>query len=155
MHLFCASKVVLQVALLRSSCGTNLRRNGFSSPLCICQLLTSASTAACNMCYVYSLPGLCTQMCPRSTHIVQFSCSCVPARVCNTPAGLCDAHVHVTATTANLAGLYSLPESLVTARAADILEGMISRGFTTVRDAGAQQRRVCRCKQTVSTVWRA
>eukprot|EP00878_Enallax_costatus_P029472 GHUV01031959.1.p1 GENE.GHUV01031959.1~~GHUV01031959.1.p1 ORF type:complete len:291 (+),score=45.05 GHUV01031959.1:548-1420(+) len=50
--------------------------------------------------------------------------------------GLCDAHVHVTATTANLAGLYSLPESLVTARAADILEGMISRGFTTVRDAG-------------------
>jgi hypothetical protein len=44
--------------------------------------------------------------------------------------------VHVTATTANLAGLYSLPESLVTARAADILEGMISRGFTTVRDAG-------------------
>jgi imidazolonepropionase-like amidohydrolase len=53
-------------------------------------------------------------------------------------AGLCDAHVHVTATTANLAGLYSLPESLVTARAADILEGMISRGFTTVRDAGGQ-----------------
>ncbi|WIA11160.1 hypothetical protein OEZ85_011297 [Tetradesmus obliquus] len=50
--------------------------------------------------------------------------------------GLCDAHVHVTATTANLAGLYSLPESLVTARAADILEGMLSRGFTTVRDAG-------------------
>lgn len=51
-------------------------------------------------------------------------------------SGLCDAHVHVTATTANLAGLYSLPESLITARAADILEGMISRGFTTVRDAG-------------------
>lgn len=51
--------------------------------------------------------------------------------------GLCDAHVHVTATTANLAGLYSLPESLVTARAVDILEGIISRGFTTVRDAGA------------------
>eukprot|EP00882_Tetradesmus_deserticola_P033796 GHRQ01038631.1.p1 GENE.GHRQ01038631.1~~GHRQ01038631.1.p1 ORF type:complete len:218 (+),score=31.23 GHRQ01038631.1:339-992(+) len=54
--------------------------------------------------------------------------------------GLCDAHVHVTATTANLAGLYSLPESLVTARAADILESMISRGYTTVRDAGEQRR---------------
>jgi imidazolonepropionase-like amidohydrolase len=54
-------------------------------------------------------------------------------------AGLCDAHVHVTATTANLAGLYSLPESLVTARAADILEGMIARGFTTVRDAGERE----------------
>lgn len=50
--------------------------------------------------------------------------------------GLCDAHVHVTATTANLAGLYSLSESLVTARATDILEGMLQRGFTTVRDAG-------------------
>lgn len=30
----------------------------------------------------------------------------------------------------------SLSESLVTARATDILEGMLQRGFTTVRDAG-------------------
>jgi hypothetical protein len=30
----------------------------------------------------------------------------------------------------------SLSESLVTARATDILEGMILRGFTTVRDCG-------------------
>ncbi|KAF8068175.1 hypothetical protein HT031_001861 [Scenedesmus sp. PABB004] len=51
-------------------------------------------------------------------------------------AGLCDAHVHVTATTADLAGLYGLSESLVTARSVDILEGMLRRGFTTVRDAG-------------------
>jgi hypothetical protein len=50
--------------------------------------------------------------------------------------GLCDAHVHCTAVTANLPGLLSLPESLVTARSSDILEGMLSRGFTTIRDAG-------------------
>ena len=41
------------------------------------------------------------------------------------PQGLCDAHVHVTACTANLPGLLSLPESLVTARAARVLEGML------------------------------
>lgn len=51
-------------------------------------------------------------------------------------AGLLDAHVHCTACTANLPGLLSLPESLVTARATKILEGMLLRGFTTVRDAG-------------------
>lgn len=39
--------------------------------------------------------------------------------------GLCDAHVHVTACSANLPGLLSLPESLVTARAARVLEGML------------------------------
>ncbi|KAL4423484.1 hypothetical protein ABPG77_003617 [Micractinium sp. CCAP 211/92] len=50
--------------------------------------------------------------------------------------GLLDAHVHCTACTANLPGLMSLPESLVAARAARILEGMLLRGFTTVRDAG-------------------
>jgi predicted amidohydrolase YtcJ len=42
---------------------------------------------------------------------------CTVHMVC---AGLMDAHVHVTATTANLSGLMSLPESLVTAKAADI-----------------------------------
>ena len=50
--------------------------------------------------------------------------------------GLCDAHVHCTAVTANLGALQSLPESYVTARAAEILGGMLGRGFTTVRDAG-------------------
>lgn len=67
-----------------------------------------------------------------------------PAAMCSSPfpallllcAGLCDAHVHCTAVTANLPGLLSLPESLVTAKAVDILEGMLSRGFTTIRDAG-------------------
>lgn len=50
--------------------------------------------------------------------------------------GLCDAHVHVTACTANLPGLLSLPESLIAIRAEKVLEGMLLRGFTTVRDAG-------------------
>lgn len=50
--------------------------------------------------------------------------------------GLCDAHVHVTACTANLPALLSLPESLVAIRAEKVLEGMLLRGFTTVRDAG-------------------
>lgn len=50
--------------------------------------------------------------------------------------GLCDAHVHCTAVTADLAGLQSLPESLVTVGAGEILGGMLLRGFTTVRDAG-------------------
>ena len=50
--------------------------------------------------------------------------------------GLCDAHVHCTAVSANLSSLLSLPESYVAAKAATILEGMLCRGFTTVRDAG-------------------
>lgn len=50
--------------------------------------------------------------------------------------GLCDAHVHCTAVTADLAGLRSMPESLVTAGAAEVLGGMLLRGFTTVRDCG-------------------
>ncbi len=50
--------------------------------------------------------------------------------------GLCDAHVHVTAVTANFAELRHLPPSYVTARAAGILHDMLLRGFTTVRDAG-------------------
>ncbi|KAI8465274.1 MAG: hypothetical protein J3K34DRAFT_525499 [Monoraphidium minutum] len=50
--------------------------------------------------------------------------------------GLCDAHVHCTAVTADLARLMSYPESLVTAGAAEVLGDMLLRGFTTVRDAG-------------------
>ena len=52
--------------------------------------------------------------------------------------GLTDAHVHVTAATADLGALEEWPPSYVTARAAGILRGMLDRGFTTVRDvAGA------------------
>ena len=52
--------------------------------------------------------------------------------------GLIDAHVHVTAATADLEALEGWSPSYVTARAAGILRGMLDRGFTTVRDvAGA------------------
>ncbi len=50
--------------------------------------------------------------------------------------GLIDAHVHVTAVTADLARLAEWPPAYVTARAARVLEGMLRRGFTTVRDVG-------------------
>ena len=50
--------------------------------------------------------------------------------------GLCDAHVHVTAVTANFAELRHMAPSYVAARAAGILRDMLMRGFTTVRDAG-------------------
>jgi imidazolonepropionase-like amidohydrolase len=52
--------------------------------------------------------------------------------------GLIDAHVHVTAATADLAALEGWSPSYVAARAAGILRGMLDRGFTCVRDvAGA------------------
>lgn len=50
--------------------------------------------------------------------------------------GLIDAHVHVTAVTADLAALAEWSPAYVTARAAAVLAGMLHRGFTTVRDAG-------------------
>ena len=50
--------------------------------------------------------------------------------------GLCDAHVHVTAATFDFAELARWSPFYVGARAADILDGMLMRGFTTVRDAG-------------------
>jgi len=50
--------------------------------------------------------------------------------------GLIDAHVHVKAWTADLAAVPRQPASYTTVRAGRILAGMLSRGFTTVRDAG-------------------
>src|SRR5947208_3079181 len=50
--------------------------------------------------------------------------------------GLIDAHVHVTAVTADLGRLAEWSPAYVTARAARVLEGMLRRGFTTVRDVG-------------------
>ncbi|MGA8380413.1 MAG: amidohydrolase family protein [Stellaceae bacterium] len=50
--------------------------------------------------------------------------------------GLIDAHVHVVAVDQALARLGERPASLVTLQAARVLEGMLQRGFTTVRDAG-------------------
>jgi imidazolonepropionase-like amidohydrolase len=52
--------------------------------------------------------------------------------------GLVDCHVHVTAALTNLGQNAMLPDSYVAYRAADIMHGMLMRGFTTVRDvAGA------------------
>jgi imidazolonepropionase-like amidohydrolase len=50
--------------------------------------------------------------------------------------GLIDAHVHVTAVTADLAALVEWSPAYVTARVAHVLAGMLQRGFTTVRDVG-------------------
>lgn len=50
--------------------------------------------------------------------------------------GLCDMHVHVTAATADLSAIRHWSPAYVTAHAANILEGMLMRGFTTVRDGG-------------------
>lgn len=50
--------------------------------------------------------------------------------------GLIDCHVHVTAFTANFAELVRTPPSYVATKAAGIMNGMLRRGFTTVRDVG-------------------
>jgi imidazolonepropionase-like amidohydrolase len=50
--------------------------------------------------------------------------------------GLIDCHVHVVASLVDLGRNALLPDSLVAARAARIMHGMLMRGFTTVRDVG-------------------
>ncbi|HYD08038.1 MAG TPA: amidohydrolase family protein [Reyranella sp.] len=50
--------------------------------------------------------------------------------------GLIDCHVHVFLTEVNIRHLESVPLTLLTAKAADLMRGMIDRGFTTVRDTG-------------------
>jgi imidazolonepropionase-like amidohydrolase len=50
--------------------------------------------------------------------------------------GLIDAHVHVLAVEVAIPRIAEQPLTLVTLRAARLLEGMLQRGFTTVRDAG-------------------
>ncbi len=49
--------------------------------------------------------------------------------------GLIDAHVHVSATSHDLAGLALQPASLTTAESQGLMARMLRRGFTTVRDA--------------------
>jgi len=49
--------------------------------------------------------------------------------------GLIDAHVHVTAVGHDVLRLALTPPSLITAQSKDILQGMLNRGFTSVRDA--------------------
>jgi imidazolonepropionase-like amidohydrolase len=50
--------------------------------------------------------------------------------------GLIDAHVHALAVDPALARLSERPATLLTLQAAKLLEAMLQRGFTTVRDAG-------------------
>ncbi len=54
--------------------------------------------------------------------------------------GLIDCHVHVIATSANLGLNAELPDSLVALRAARLMNDMLMRGFTTVRDLGGANR---------------
>ncbi|MFM7704762.1 MAG: amidohydrolase family protein [Rubrivivax sp.] len=49
--------------------------------------------------------------------------------------GLVDAHVHVTAVTHDLGAQAMQPVSLVAAHSGAVMQGMLMRGFTTVRDA--------------------
>lgn len=49
--------------------------------------------------------------------------------------GLIDAHVHVTAVRSDVSRMVTMQPSLITAMAKPILERMLLRGFTTVRDA--------------------
>jgi imidazolonepropionase-like amidohydrolase len=50
--------------------------------------------------------------------------------------GLIDCHVHVFLVEVNIRFLENMPLTLLTARAADLMKGMLNRGFTTVRDTG-------------------
>ena len=50
--------------------------------------------------------------------------------------GLIDCHVHVCLSEVNIRNLEHIPLTLMTARAAQSMRGMIDRGFTTVRDTG-------------------
>ena len=49
--------------------------------------------------------------------------------------GLIDAHVHVMAVTHDILRLSATPPSLITAESKGVMEGMLQRGFTSVRDA--------------------
>ncbi len=50
--------------------------------------------------------------------------------------GLIDAHVHAALVTNDISKIAYLPKSYIAVKAARFLEGMLLRGFTTVRDAG-------------------
>jgi imidazolonepropionase-like amidohydrolase len=56
--------------------------------------------------------------------------------------GLIDAHVHAILTTLDLGALAQRPATRLGIEAKDVLEGMLRRGFTTVRDAGGLDRGV-------------
>lgn len=50
--------------------------------------------------------------------------------------GLIDSHVHIFLSEVNIRFLEAVPLTLMTARAVELMRGMLDRGFTTVRDTG-------------------
>src|SRR5258708_14693355 len=54
--------------------------------------------------------------------------------------GLIDSHVHVFLTEVNIRNLEHVPLTLLTAKSAELLRGMIDRGFTTEPDPVAPDR---------------
>jgi imidazolonepropionase-like amidohydrolase len=50
--------------------------------------------------------------------------------------GLIDSHVHVVLSDVVIRNMESVPLTLMTARAASLMKGMLDRGFTSVRDTG-------------------
>jgi imidazolonepropionase-like amidohydrolase len=58
--------------------------------------------------------------------------------------GFIDCHVHVVAASFNLAQVAQWPNVLAAYRAMPILQGMLMRGFTTVRDAGGADAAIAR-----------
>ena len=62
--------------------------------------------------------------------------------------GLIDAHVHVVAAMADLAANAAQPSSLAALRAGRIMEAMLRRGFTTVRDVGGADRGLAEAQAT-------
>ena len=54
--------------------------------------------------------------------------------------GVIDCHVHTIATTANLGENAAMPSSLIAAKSARLMDQMLMRGFTTVRDLGGADR---------------
>lgn len=62
--------------------------------------------------------------------------------------GMIDCHVHVIASDMNLGRNALMPNVLVAFRAIPILQGMIDRGFTTVRDAGGADYSLAQATET-------
>lgn len=60
----------------------------------------------------------------------------IDARGMTVMPGLIDCHVHVVASRLSLGEVQRMPNVLATLASLPILEGMLMRGFTTVRDAG-------------------
>jgi len=59
--------------------------------------------------------------------------------------GLIDCHVHVVAVVAKMAENALLPDATVALHSANILRGMLDRGFTTVRDMGGASFELAEC----------